>query len=73
MDYKMKCPYCENVFVITQKQMDWNTRFRCPKCWKLNEGSCRATNDGVLIGITKEEFGKMEAEILLAHKDRGLV
>ena len=46
---KMKCPYCGNIFGLTEKQLDFNSRFKCPRCGRYNEGSTRQ-EDGVLIG-----------------------
>ena len=53
---KMKCPYCENIFKISNRQMANNHRFKCPACRKYNEGSDWADRTGVLIGISKEDF-----------------
>lgn len=69
MIWKMKCPYCNYIFTINQKQMDWNTRFKCPKCLKLNEGSSSSGKDGVLIGVTKEDYRASEIKILKENED----
>ena len=53
---RMSCPFCNNVFTITRQQMDNNTRFRCNKCKKYNQGSSRADANGVLIGLTKSDL-----------------
>ncbi|KKN59268.1 hypothetical protein LCGC14_0543670 [marine sediment metagenome] len=50
----IKCPYCEHVFKITEKQITNNARFGCPQCKKHNAGSIETTPEGVLIGISKE-------------------
>lgn len=50
-DYKMKCPYCENIFTLTEQQFNWNTKFKCSQCKRFNDGSQSADKNGVLIGI----------------------
>jgi len=48
--HKMRCPYCNHVFEITEKQLNYNYRFRCPNCRRYNQGSA-SSEDGVLVGI----------------------
>lgn len=45
----MKCPYCNLTFPLTQKQVDYNTKFKCPHCRQYNCGSTRQEGE-VLIG-----------------------
>ena len=53
---QMRCPFCKHVFIITRKQMDNNLRFKCPSCKGLNQGSAKADEYGVLIGLTKSDL-----------------
>jgi len=52
----MKCPYCNHIFKLNQEQLINNCRFKCPRCHRYNEGSWSADKDGVLIGISKEDY-----------------
>lgn len=47
---KMKCPYCDWVFGLTEYQLRNNLTFTCPKCHKANQGSVSSDEDGNLIG-----------------------
>ena len=50
MNRRMRCPFCNQVFPVTDKQMAFNYTFRCPKCKAHNQGSTHADKDGILIG-----------------------
>lgn len=47
---KMKCPYCECVFPISERQERYNSTFTCPECRRANQGSTNVDAEGVLIG-----------------------
>lgn len=51
----MRCPHCSNVFEITLKQFENNTRFKCPKCNRYNDGSMSSEPNGILIGVKMQE------------------
>lgn len=46
----MRCPHCRNMFKITNRQLNDNTKFKCPKCNRYNWGSCEADEYGILVG-----------------------
>ena len=46
----MKCPHCQELFMVTNRQLNNNTKFRCGACGKYNWGSCEADEYGILIG-----------------------
>jgi len=54
----LKCPYCNNVFMISEQQLRHNTRFECPKCNRQNAGSYTGDENGVLIGVKLEDCAK---------------
>lgn len=56
----MKCPYCYEVFGITEKQFNSNGKFRCPICGKYNSGSMSADENGILLGVKTEESWNYE-------------
>ena len=60
MKRKMKCPYCRHIFEITEKQQYNNYVFKCPSCKRYNYGSMDTDNNGVLIGVTKEQVKAYE-------------
>ena len=59
---EMLCPYCWGVFEVSEKQIMNNLRFKCPFCKKYNEGSETANGNGVLIGVSLEEFKRFKGE-----------
>lgn len=46
---RMLCPYCGEVFTVTDMQIRSNSIFVCPSCHKRNKGSAVGVG-GVLIG-----------------------
>lgn len=64
--YRMTCPYCDEVFGLSENQVRWNHRFKCPYCHRYNEGSISSNNEGVLIGTAISDCyseGKEEIEV----------
>lgn len=52
----MLCPYCEEIFVISQQQITHNMKFKCWSCGKFNYGSVVSDKFGILVGA-KEIIG----------------
>ena len=55
---KMKCPYCDFVFRLTEFQLINNQTFTCPNCHKTNQGSVSADKEGNLIGVKSSKEAK---------------
>lgn len=47
---RMRCPYCDWVFGLTENRLRNNSTFTCPNCHKSNQGSVEADENGILIG-----------------------
>jgi len=48
---KMNCPYCHYVFGLTLSQIINNKTFTCPNCHKANQGSTKADENDILVGL----------------------
>ena len=48
----IKCPYCKNVFWITEEEQFNNETFECPHCLQKNAGCVETDEYGVLIGVS---------------------
>jgi predicted RNA-binding Zn-ribbon protein involved in translation (DUF1610 family) len=46
---RMLCPYCGEIFTVTDTQIRGNNTFVCPSCHRSNKGSAVGVG-GVLIG-----------------------
>jgi len=51
----MKCPHCQEIFVVTEEQLAMNTKFRCRACGRYNWGSYEADEYGILLGTLEKE------------------
>jgi hypothetical protein len=54
--HPMRCPYCDNIFPISDTQIQNNSTFKCPYCEYRNCGSICADSNGVLIGIKAKKL-----------------
>ncbi len=52
----MRCPHCEEIFIISQLQITHNTKFKCWDCGRFNYGSGGADKFGIL-WASKEIIG----------------
>lgn len=47
----MRCPHCDDMFVLSQYQIANNSKFKCWSCGKFNHGSVASDKFGVLLGL----------------------
>jgi len=56
----IRCPYCEEMFWISEEEQYDNETFECPHCHLANAGCVEADEYGVLIGVSIMDYELQE-------------
>lgn len=56
----IQCPYCKNIFWITEEEQYNSETFECPHCHLVNAGCNEADEFGVLIGVSIVDYEVQE-------------